>query len=92
MQNGDRVRNTRYGYVGTVEKSIGRDRYLVHADKGEGVTTPVEADTGTLVPLTTCTRCNRERDTDQLSETKAGGLACRPDTPEYDACMRVWNA
>jgi hypothetical protein len=48
---GDRVRNTYYGYTGTVLQAIGRGRYLVGAEVGEGVTVKVEAEAGNLVPV-----------------------------------------
>jgi hypothetical protein len=58
-EQGSRVRNTKYGYLGTVDKSIGKDRWLVFADSDKidhslpgalpGV--PVEADGKDLVPL-----------------------------------------
>jgi predicted nucleic acid-binding Zn ribbon protein len=48
---GDRVRNTHYGYTGTVLQSIGIGRYLVGAEVGDGVTVKVEADAGYLVPV-----------------------------------------
>lgn len=51
FSKGSRVRNTRWNYVGTVQKSLGSDRWLVHADKPGGVYTPVEAAEADLVPI-----------------------------------------
>lgn len=50
-RKGDRVHNIEWDYVGTVQRPLGSGTYLVHADKPNGVYTPVEAQEKDLVPL-----------------------------------------
>jgi hypothetical protein len=51
FSKGSRVRNTRWNYVGTVQRNLGNGTWLVSADKAGDVHTPVEAQEHDLVPL-----------------------------------------
>ncbi|MFE9335261.1 hypothetical protein [Streptomyces sp. NPDC007063] len=46
---GSRVYSARYGYTGTVKRAVGTGRWLVGAERSDGVVVDVEADEGDLI-------------------------------------------
>jgi hypothetical protein len=38
-----------------------------------------------------CSRCQRDRPRAALTERSTGELVCKPNGPDYDDCMRIYN-